>query len=144
MIQRIVSAAFLHQGDRVLLARRSADKVIAPDIWHLPGGHVDYGEDTYSAVKREIKEEFGLEIEVGGPFESFSYMGDDGSHTIGVVHFATPAGAIEIVTPSIDHSACRWIAATEIEALLGEQRDHNLSAAKRGFEVLNRLKGNEG
>jgi 8-oxo-dGTP diphosphatase len=136
MIQRVVSAAFLYQGDRVLLARRSASKEIAPNVWHLPGGHVEYGEDTYSAIKREIKEEFGLKIKVGVPFESFSYINDDGSHTIGVVHFATPVGPVEPFAPSIDHSECLWVVSTDLDKLMGKQGGHNLSLATKGFEAL--------
>ena len=31
-------------------------------LWGVPGGKIDYGEDTLSALKREMQEEVGLEI----------------------------------------------------------------------------------
>ena len=34
-----------------------------PNCWVMPGGHVDPGESFESAVRREIKEEVGLNIE---------------------------------------------------------------------------------
>ncbi len=43
---------------RVLLIRRKNE----PKGWALPGGFVNYGETVEQAVKREIKEETGLEL----------------------------------------------------------------------------------
>ena len=34
------------------------------DKWSLPGGHVEKGESPCGGLKREIKEELGVEIEV--------------------------------------------------------------------------------
>ncbi|GAA2693767.1 hypothetical protein GCM10010412_085480 [Nonomuraea recticatena] len=41
---RIVTAV-LRDGDRVLLCHRSAGRRWYPDVWDLPGGHVEEGED---------------------------------------------------------------------------------------------------
>lgn len=48
-----------YQGGIVLLRR-----AIEPDqgIWHLPIGHVEFGEDPAAAAVREAREETGLEL----------------------------------------------------------------------------------
>ena len=64
---RIV-AAFLRDGNRVLLCHRSAGRRWYPDVWDLPGGHVEHGEIPSAALVRELREELGIAIaEPSGP-----------------------------------------------------------------------------
>jgi len=47
----------------ILLAQRSATKVICPSLWDVSvAGHVDAGEFIIQAAIREVKEEIGLEL----------------------------------------------------------------------------------
>ncbi|MBX6378543.1 MAG: NUDIX hydrolase [Clostridia bacterium] len=55
-------AAVVENG-RVLLVRRLAEPFRG--WWGLPGGAVELGETVYEALKREVREETGLEVEPG-------------------------------------------------------------------------------
>jgi mutator protein MutT len=56
---RIVTGV-LRDGDRVLLCHRSATRRWYPDVWDLPGGHVEPGEDPRQSLVRELREELGI------------------------------------------------------------------------------------
>jgi len=59
---RVVAAVFERNG-KYLACRRAPSKSAAGK-WEFPGGKIEPGEDPRIALKREIKEELGLEIEV--------------------------------------------------------------------------------
>ncbi|WP_299034563.1 NUDIX domain-containing protein [uncultured Pseudokineococcus sp.] len=64
--QHVVVTAALRRGDRVLLAHRSPGREFYPDVWDLPGGHVEPGEDPREALARELGEELGINASVFG------------------------------------------------------------------------------
>jgi 8-oxo-dGTP diphosphatase len=65
MSERIVVAAALVEDGRLLAARRSAPAELA-GRWELPGGKVEPGEAADAALVRELREELGVDAEVGG------------------------------------------------------------------------------
>jgi 8-oxo-dGTP diphosphatase len=64
---REIVAGLLVRDGRVLLCHRSAGRQWFPDVWDLPGGHVECGEPPMKALARELEEELGIRIEKPGP-----------------------------------------------------------------------------
>lgn len=62
--QRLAAYAVLRRDDEILLTRISARGHHA-GAWTLPGGGVEHGEQVRAALVREMREETGLEVEVG-------------------------------------------------------------------------------
>lgn len=53
----------IRDKDKILLIRRGTGS--SQGIWSVPGGLVELGEKVQDAAKREIKEETGLDVEIG-------------------------------------------------------------------------------
>ena len=143
--QVITACAFIHYNfagvEKVFLARRAATKKFLPDIYELPGGHIDFGEDIVAGLKREIMEEFGKDIMVGDPFAAFTYTNEvKGSHSIEVVYFAQFLGDhTDVKLHPEDHSVYRWFAQDELSQAFNGSKiddDDEVKAVYKGFSLL--------
>jgi 8-oxo-dGTP pyrophosphatase MutT (NUDIX family) len=70
-LQRVAAYALVLREDRILLTRL-ASRISADEKWHLPGGGLDHGENPRDALVREIREETGLNAEVGDTARVYS------------------------------------------------------------------------
>ena len=63
-----VTAAVIRRlrGGRMLIAQRPTGGMLG-GLWEFPGGKVERGESLAEGLRREIREELGIEIEVGRP-----------------------------------------------------------------------------
>ena len=68
MIQKpvveVVGAVLINSDRRILACQRASDQIMGGH-WEFPGGKVDAGESKIDALKRELDEELGIDIEVG-------------------------------------------------------------------------------
>jgi len=143
--QIITACAFIHtkvnEISKVFLAKRSASKGFLPNVFELPGGHIDFGEDINEGLRREIIEELDQPIVLGDPFAAFTYTNElKGSHSIEVVYFASFANdAISIRLNPNDHSEYGWFSEDELHlaAINGKSLDDDeFVAIRKGFQIL--------
>ena len=83
-----VDAIIEIDGGIILIKRKNP-----PPGWAIPGGFVDYGETLEEAVRREMKEETGLDINLARQFHTYSDPGrDPRRHTVSTVFIAAASG----------------------------------------------------
>lgn len=54
-------ASVLIRDDKVLLVKRLPQRKVYPNLWDLPGGHIEGDESPEEALRREAQEELGIE-----------------------------------------------------------------------------------
>ena len=59
-----VTAAVIERDGRILIARRRREELLGGK-WEFPGGKLESGETMEQCLKRELREELGIETEVG-------------------------------------------------------------------------------
>lgn len=104
-----VGAVVLHQ-ERVLLVRRGGQPSWGK--WSLPGGLVELGETTVEAIRREIREECGIEItvvDVAGVLDRVTRDADGRVryHYVLIDYLAFPES--EAIVAGTDAAECRWV-----------------------------------
>jgi 8-oxo-dGTP diphosphatase len=105
-LQVVVGVALLRDG-RVLAARRPAGQN-SRGGWEFPGGKVEPGESDRDAAVREIREELGLEVEVGPSLGPDQRAGDR-------YLFRVYVGRVLAGEPVLhEHSEVRWLTADEL------------------------------
>lgn len=71
---RFAQKAFIVNDGKLLLVKKSADDPFHPNEWEVPGGRMEFGEKLDEHIKREVKEEVGLDIIPGEPFAMWTWI----------------------------------------------------------------------
>ena len=87
--------------DDVLVLRRSSD-----GGWELPGGRLDRGEEPLAGVRREVREETGLDPSVVEPVHTFAWVNERDRGRFAVYYRCS--GTSRHVSLSPEHDDSRW------------------------------------
>ncbi len=113
----MVGAAIFHQG-RCLVALRS-ERMSLPLKWEFPGGKIEPDESPEVALRREVFEELGLEIEVHGLLGRGESIHEGRRVELAVYRASWLTGTLQLA----EHAEARWLAASELPALEWAEAD---------------------
>lgn len=101
-------------GGTVLFIKRSDTADYLPGIWEDVGGRMKQFEKPEDALRREVKEETGLEVEILKPINVFhDYRGERTAENEWIIIVFWCKARSDQVVLSEEHSAYRWVTPQE-------------------------------
>jgi 8-oxo-dGTP diphosphatase len=112
--QHQVVAALLLRADTILLCHRSNDRTWYPDVWDLPGGHIEANEAPGDALVREIQEELGVTL--SAPLGGHSFFRATEEFEMRVWTYRGWSGTPANCAPH-EHDEIGWFTEREVRSL---------------------------
>ena len=100
-----VVAAVVLRDRKYLIARRPRHKQHG-GLWEFPGGKIRSGETTSAALRRELREELGVDAVIVG--ETIAVLAD------GLVEIQFLAVDMEDEPAALEHTELRWCSLTDL------------------------------
>lgn len=69
-----IGAVIFNKEGKIFLAKRGRKARNEAGKWECPGGALEFGESFENTLKREIKEEFGIDIEITDQLATFNHI----------------------------------------------------------------------
>jgi 8-oxo-dGTP diphosphatase len=106
----VVAAALFDAEGRLLLAERPPGKHMAGG-WEFPGGKREPGEERFDTLKRELKEEIGIEIHEAEPLVMYEHHYPDRKVTLDLWFVTRYSGTPQ----SLEGQNLKWVALTDLD-----------------------------
>ena len=107
-----VVAALTRYQDKYLIAKRIKGDEGAAGKWEYPGGKIEKEESLFDAIKREMKEEFYLDVE---PIKEITKNTTEyPTRTIEVTLILCTSNTDKVKMNIRDHSDYRWVTIDEL------------------------------
>ena len=125
--QVLVTAAVIIKTGQILLAQRLPE-AFEGNKWEFPGGKVEPGEDPRAGLRRELKEELGLEVKVGRVLEVCA----ENFETRQLVLLYFEVKIVQGVPEPIDCQAVAWLEPEQVENLVMPKLDRQFWESFKG------------
>jgi 8-oxo-dGTP diphosphatase len=102
------------ESGRILLLKRSENIAFLPGVWEDIGGRLKQFEEPEDALRREVREESGLEIEIIRPINIFHlFHGERNADNEMIIITYWCRSHSDHVVLSQEHSEYRWLSPRE-------------------------------
>lgn len=112
IVQRVACKAVIVKEGKVLVLREATtyEEGTNHGRYHFPGGRINPGEPFQEGLLREVKEETGLEVQVGEPFfvgEWFPIIRGVKNHIVAIFFLCDPLS--DQIILSEEHDDYKWV-----------------------------------
>jgi 8-oxo-dGTP diphosphatase len=122
-----VGALCVDEEGRIFLTQRGPQAKNERGLWEFPGGSVEFGETLAGALKREMMEEYGIQIEVGELLDVFDHiLPDEGQHWVSPTFICRIISGKPAILEPGKCSQIGWFQVDEIPEPLTMITRHNL------------------
>lgn len=104
-----VTAGIIEKDGKILIARRKTGKCIGAK-WEFPGGKLEEGETLEECLKRELKEELDIEVEIKDFVASSLFYCSDIEIELLAYNVKYLSGEIKLT----DHEEVKWVLPEEL------------------------------
>lgn len=111
----VVKGLIFYEG-QVLLVKRSSQEEVGGGTWELVGGKMVFGETLETSLRREIKEETGLDVVIEKLLYATTFQTDPTRQIVLLSYLCQ--SETDNVTLSDEHSEYRWTSKKEARLLL--------------------------
>lgn len=125
-----VVAAIILDKEKVFATQRGYGEF--KDGWEFPGGKIEQGETPRQALKREIKEELDIEIEVGELLETVEYDYPNFHLTMHCFLCTIKSGNLVLK----EHEAAKWLTGESLDSVGWLPADKGLIQQIKNLLVL--------
>ena len=123
-----IGAIIVDNQGRLLLARRGTKAKNERGLWEFPGGSVELGETLAEALRREMREEFGIEITVGELLDVIDHiLKEEGQHWVSPTYICTIASGEPYIREPEKCAEIGWFHTDEIPKELTQITRQNLT-----------------
>jgi mutator protein MutT len=126
-------AVIFNEAGEVFLAKRGSQARNEKHRWEFPGGSVEFGETLAQALRREINEEYGFQIDVVRLLDVVDHiLPEEGQHWISPTYLCRYRSGTPIIREPHKCESIGWFAIDKIpEAGLSSASQKSLSSLKR-------------
>lgn len=134
----VVKALITNRGQILIGKKEEKEDHPISGEWHILGGHLEHGEQVEEAVKREVKEETGLEVDVHQAVDimSFSWDGNEKDSLQIVFHCVAESRSEEVLD---DLEEVKWVSPDEITDYVHSEEAERLENREDQAQFLKKM-----
>lgn len=103
---------------RILIQKRADTLSWKPGDWAATGGSAVVGEDAWTACRRELKEELGIDATRKNSYQALSYLRNDHITTVWVVN--TDVKIEDLTLQKSEVAEVKWVTQEELKKMAAD------------------------